>query len=157
MSKVAIAVSCHPDDDEFMMAGTLMRLKEAGYEIHYLNVANGSLGTAEHTYEEIVRIRRAESIAAAKMAGEFIMKACATIWKFSTITKLSANWSKSSVKSIPTLFLLMVLMTIWKIMSIPVVWLFPQLSAAVCVTTNANRLSRRLSRKLPSIIQCRTA
>ena len=43
------------------------------------------------------------------------------------------------------------------IMSIPVVWLFPQLSAAVCVTTNANRLSRRLSRKLPSIIQCRTA
>jgi len=69
MSKVAIAVSCHPDDDEFMMAGTLLRLKEAGYEIHYLNVANGSLGTAEHTYEEIVRIRREEAVAAAKMAG----------------------------------------------------------------------------------------
>ena len=28
-----------------------------------------SLGTAEHTYEDIVRIRREESIAAAKMAG----------------------------------------------------------------------------------------
>ena len=69
MKKTAIAVSCHPDDNEFMMAGTLLRLKEAGYEIHCLNVANGSLGTEQHSYTEIVRIRREEAIAAARIAG----------------------------------------------------------------------------------------
>ena len=43
MAKVAFAIACHPDDIEFMMAGTLTRLKEdLGYEIHYMNIANGS-------------------------------------------------------------------------------------------------------------------
>ena len=64
--KRAIAIGCHPDDIEFMMAGTLIRLKEAGWEIHYLNVANGGLGTDKLPLDEIVRIRRGESMAAAR-------------------------------------------------------------------------------------------
>jgi LmbE family N-acetylglucosaminyl deacetylase len=48
-----------------MMAGTLFRLRTAGWEIHYMNLANGSCGTAEHSAEEIVAIRRKEARAAA--------------------------------------------------------------------------------------------
>ena len=67
--RVAMAVAAHPDDIEFMMAGTLFLLKQAGYELHYLNVGNGSCGTAVHTREEIVRLRGAEAKTAAKLLG----------------------------------------------------------------------------------------
>ena len=45
-SKAAIAIGAHPDDVEFYMAGTLLLLKQAGYEIHYLNLASGNCGSA---------------------------------------------------------------------------------------------------------------
>jgi LmbE family N-acetylglucosaminyl deacetylase len=35
--KAAIAIAAHPDDIEFVMAGTLVLLKRAGYETHYFN------------------------------------------------------------------------------------------------------------------------
>ena len=69
MKKIAFAVGCHPDDIEFMMSGTLMRLKAAGYEIHYMNVANGSCGSDSLPAAEIINIRREESIAAAASIG----------------------------------------------------------------------------------------
>lgn len=69
MAKRALAVAAHPDDVEFLMAGTLIRLAEAGYEIHYLAIANGSCGTSTLAAEEIVRIRRAEAMAAAASIG----------------------------------------------------------------------------------------
>jgi len=67
--RVAFAVAAHPDDIEFMMAGTLMLLKQAGYETHYLNIANGSCGTATHSREQIIRIRRAEARESAEFMG----------------------------------------------------------------------------------------
>ncbi|OGV34197.1 MAG: hypothetical protein A2020_04230 [Lentisphaerae bacterium GWF2_45_14] len=69
MKKKAIAIGCHPDDIEFMMVGTLINLRDAGYEIHYINVANGSCGTNRHDRETIIGIRREESIAATKLIG----------------------------------------------------------------------------------------
>ena len=69
MSKRAFAVAAHPDDIEFQMAGTLILLRRAGYEIHYLNLANGSCGTAELSVDEIVDIRRQEAQAAAAYMG----------------------------------------------------------------------------------------
>jgi len=69
MSKTVFAVACHPDDIEFVMAGTLLLLKERGCETHYMNIANGSLGTSRHTREEIVAIRREESQHAARLLG----------------------------------------------------------------------------------------
>jgi len=69
MPKRVFAVAAHPDDIEFLMAGTLLRLAEAGYELHYLTIANGSCGTSDLPAEEIVRIRREESIAAAESLG----------------------------------------------------------------------------------------
>jgi LmbE family N-acetylglucosaminyl deacetylase len=34
--KVAMAISAHPDDIEFYMAGTMLLLSGAGYDLHYL-------------------------------------------------------------------------------------------------------------------------
>jgi LmbE family N-acetylglucosaminyl deacetylase len=65
----AIAIAAHPDDIEFLMAGTLIRLRNAGFEIHYMNVANGCCGTTEYDSETIVAVRRAEAIEAAKAMG----------------------------------------------------------------------------------------
>lgn len=67
--KVAFAVAAHPDDIEFVMSGTMMHLKAAGYELHYMNVANGCCGTTEYSREEIARIRREEGKAAADFLG----------------------------------------------------------------------------------------
>ena len=61
MAKRAIAIACHPDDIEFMMAGTLIRLKEAGYEIHYMNIADGALGGNMLCHSELAARRRSES------------------------------------------------------------------------------------------------
>lgn len=70
MSKpVALAVAAHPDDIELMMAGTLLLLGETGYELHYMNVANGSMGTAVDTRETIIEKRTGEARDAAEALG----------------------------------------------------------------------------------------
>jgi LmbE family N-acetylglucosaminyl deacetylase len=45
--KNAIAIAAHPDDIELTMAGTLLLLKKAGYEIHYINLSGGDCGSTE--------------------------------------------------------------------------------------------------------------
>ena len=69
MRKVAFAIAAHPDDIEFMMAGTMLLLARAGYELHYMNVANGSCGTATLSRDEIVTIREREAQEAAASLG----------------------------------------------------------------------------------------
>jgi LmbE family N-acetylglucosaminyl deacetylase len=66
---IAIAVGAHPDDIEFFMAGTLLQLKRVGYEIHYLNLANGSCGSREYGPAQLSRMRRRESQSGAKILG----------------------------------------------------------------------------------------
>jgi LmbE family N-acetylglucosaminyl deacetylase len=51
------------------MAGTLLLLKKAGYEIHYLTVASGNCGSAEHDGSTLRTIRSAEGRAAAQILG----------------------------------------------------------------------------------------
>ena len=67
-----MAIGAHPDDIEFLMAGTLLLLKAAGAEIHMWNLCNGCGGTATHSREEIVRLRREEAQASAQVAGAAI-------------------------------------------------------------------------------------
>ena len=67
-----LAVVAHPDDIEFMMAGTLLLLKEAGADIHMWNLANGCLGTVSHSYHEIIRLRWEEAQDAAREVGATI-------------------------------------------------------------------------------------
>lgn len=65
----ALAVVAHPDDIEFVMAGTLLLLKETGADIHMWNLANGCLGSMVHSHYDIARIRWEEAQAAARLAG----------------------------------------------------------------------------------------
>ena len=64
----AFAIAAHPDDIEFVMAGTLLRLQQAGYDIHYLNVADGCCGSTVIPRDELQTIRRKEAQAACAMA-----------------------------------------------------------------------------------------
>ena len=66
---VAFAIGAHPDDIEFYMAGTLLLLGRAGYELHYLTVANGSCGSVQHNAGQTRRVRRKESQDAAALLG----------------------------------------------------------------------------------------
>ena len=67
--KTAIAIAAHPDDIEFLMAGTLMLLRHKGYQTHYFNLANGCCGTTRHDVQTIIGIRREEAMQAAKLLG----------------------------------------------------------------------------------------
>ncbi len=64
-----LAVAAHPDDIEFLMAGTLLLLRAAGWEAHYWNLATGNCGSRVHGPEATRRIRRAEARAAARLLG----------------------------------------------------------------------------------------
>lgn len=64
-----MAIGAHPDDIEFMMAGTLILLGRAGWTIHYLNLCDGRCGTVRDTVTTIVARRRREARAAARLLG----------------------------------------------------------------------------------------
>lgn len=65
----ALAIAAHPDDIEFCMAGTLLLLKAAGWEIHYLNLSAGNCGSMTMNAAKTRTVRRAESKRAAKILG----------------------------------------------------------------------------------------
>ncbi len=67
--KTAIAIAAHPDDIELMMAGTLLQLKSYGYEIHYLNLSCGNVGSVEFDSETTKKIRLKEAQKAAEILG----------------------------------------------------------------------------------------
>ncbi len=67
--KRVLAIGAHPDDIEFMMAGTLLQLKAAGYAVHMFNVANGSCGSMVENGERTAAIRLQEAQNAAQMLG----------------------------------------------------------------------------------------
>ncbi len=64
-----LAICCHPDDMEMMMAGTILLLKDAGCDVHTINVANGCVGSTELPPAEIAAVRWAEAQASARLLG----------------------------------------------------------------------------------------
>jgi LmbE family N-acetylglucosaminyl deacetylase len=70
MTKVVLSVLAHPDDAEFLCAGTLVRLKkEHGFDVHIASMTPGDCGSAEHDAAAISALRRAEGAAAAAIIG----------------------------------------------------------------------------------------
>jgi len=65
----AFAIAAHPDDIEFVMAGTLLLLKQSGYDIHYMNVASGCCGSTVIGRDELRDMRREEGRDACRLAG----------------------------------------------------------------------------------------
>ncbi len=63
--KTALGLFAHPDDAEFLCAGTLALLQQRGWDIHIATLSPGDKGTVEHTREEISQIRKQEGRRAA--------------------------------------------------------------------------------------------
>jgi LmbE family N-acetylglucosaminyl deacetylase len=66
---VASAIFAHPDDIEFVAAGTLLQLKQRGWETHYLNISAGNCGSLEFAAAKTRRIRLQEAKSAARILG----------------------------------------------------------------------------------------
>ncbi len=70
MADVVLSVLAHPDDAEFLCAGTLIRLaREHGWVVHIASMTPGDCGSAELPPDEIARIRREEGARAAAILG----------------------------------------------------------------------------------------
>jgi LmbE family N-acetylglucosaminyl deacetylase len=70
VADVALALLAHPDDAEFLCAGTLIRLsREHGWAVHIASMTPGDCGSAELPPEEISCVRRAEGQKAAESVG----------------------------------------------------------------------------------------
>lgn len=67
--KVAMSLMAHPDDCEFMVAGTLALLAEKGWEIHIVTATAGDCGSATLAPGAISAIRREEGCKAAAVIG----------------------------------------------------------------------------------------
>jgi len=65
----ALAIGAHPDDIEFGMAGALLLLERSGYDIHYLNLASGNCGSAQHNGPRTRTLRAREARKAAAILG----------------------------------------------------------------------------------------
>ena len=59
----------HPDDAEILCAGTLIKLADAGWEIHIATATAGDCGTTSRPAVQISNIRRAEARASAALIG----------------------------------------------------------------------------------------
>ena len=69
MNKVALGIFAHPDDAEFMCAGTLSLLSRAGWTVHIASIAKGDKGTNLLSREEIGSIRKEEASKSAEIIG----------------------------------------------------------------------------------------
>jgi LmbE family N-acetylglucosaminyl deacetylase len=68
MNQSVLSILAHPDDAEFLCAGTLIRLhREQGFEVHIASMTPGDCGSVEQPPLEISRIRRAEGAHAAAL------------------------------------------------------------------------------------------
>ncbi|HOK79893.1 MAG TPA: PIG-L family deacetylase [bacterium] len=66
-----LAFGCHPDDIEFMCAGTLALLVKKGFEIHLATMTGGEVGHPFLAAHEIRNIRLKENENSAKIIGGF--------------------------------------------------------------------------------------
>ena len=70
MADVVLSILAHPDDAEFLCAGTMMRLVRAhGWQAHIASMTPGDCGSAELGPDAISRIRRTEGARAARSIG----------------------------------------------------------------------------------------
>jgi N-acetylglucosamine malate deacetylase 1 len=67
--RVALAFLAHPDDAEFFCAGTLIRLADAGWEVHVASATPGDCGTTTMSAEKIAEVRRGEAAASVRKIG----------------------------------------------------------------------------------------
>ena len=67
--RVALSFMAHPDDAEFLCAGTMARLAGLGWEVHIATAAPGDCGTATENRWDISSRRTQEAAKAASLIG----------------------------------------------------------------------------------------
>ncbi len=67
--KKALIIGAHPDDPETGCGGTMVVLKNAGYEVVSVYMTKGEAGIPGKTHDEAAAIRKAEATAACKIMG----------------------------------------------------------------------------------------
>jgi LmbE family N-acetylglucosaminyl deacetylase len=68
-SKKALIIGAHPDDPETGCGGTMIRLKQAGYEVVAVYMTKGEAGISGKTHEESAAIRVKEVTKASEILG----------------------------------------------------------------------------------------
>lgn len=105
-SPTVLAVFAHPDDIEFMAAGTLLLLKQAGWEIHYLNLSSGNLGSTSEDGRTTAKVRLTEAQRAAEILGARFRKPfcddLAIFYDRPTLAKLAACMREVSPRIVLT-------------------------------------------------------
>jgi LmbE family N-acetylglucosaminyl deacetylase len=69
VSKTVLSFLAHPDDAEFLCAGTLARLADAGWAVHIATATPGDCGSATQDRWEISAVRTKEARQAAAIIG----------------------------------------------------------------------------------------
>ncbi len=64
-----LAIAAHPDDIEFVFAGTMLQLRKRGWDLHYMNVADGCRGSMVTDRPTTAKIRLEEAQRAAEILG----------------------------------------------------------------------------------------
>ncbi|MCX6859090.1 MAG: PIG-L family deacetylase [Verrucomicrobia bacterium] len=64
-----LAVFAHPDDIEFRAAGTLLLLRDRGWDVHYCNLSNGDLGSSTLSRKTTAETRAREAQASCQSMG----------------------------------------------------------------------------------------
>ena len=64
-----IAIVAHPDDIEFLFAGTMLQLSAKGWDLHYMSVASGNCGSIEMDPTMTRQTRKEEAMKAAYLLG----------------------------------------------------------------------------------------
>jgi len=64
-----LAIGAHPDDIEFLCAGTLAIYSRKSHKIFMCHVCDGNKGSSTHSSDELAKIRREEAIKSASVIG----------------------------------------------------------------------------------------
>lgn len=67
--KVALSICAHPDDAEFLGIGTMILLKQKGYELHIATMTPGHGGSTRLNREDTAKLRKIEAAKAAEVVG----------------------------------------------------------------------------------------
>lgn len=64
-----LAIAAHPDDIEYLMVGTMLQLARRGWDLHYVNLCDGSRGSTTMDRVECAKTRLIEAQNACKAMG----------------------------------------------------------------------------------------
>ncbi|TWU46215.1 4-oxalmesaconate hydratase [Rubripirellula tenax] len=64
-----LAIAAHPDDIEYLYAGTMLQLAKRGWDLHYVNLCDGSRGSTTLAPAECAATRLGEAKQACKVLG----------------------------------------------------------------------------------------